>query len=153
REWVIVMSESHGIYGTHETYGIRLILGFNAHLGTDLRQGALVARRLTRETHLAAVINHPVIEHHPIFLRQQLHQVLLDLYRIGVRRKSEPAAHAADVRVDGDAGHAERVAEDDVGRLAADAREADQFFQRVGHVAAVLLHNLTATLLDTLRLC
>src|SRR5262249_56187021 len=52
---------------------------FNANLRTELRQRTPVARRLARETDLPAVINCSVIEHHPIFLRQQFHEVLFDL--------------------------------------------------------------------------
>ena len=46
------------------------------------------------------------------FFGINLHQVALDLDRVGVHGQAEPAAEAADVRIDRDAGHVEAVAED-----------------------------------------
>ena len=52
---------------------------------------------------------------------------------------AEPAGQPPEVGVHGDAGHAERVAEHDVGRLAPDPGQGDQVLQPAGHLAAVAL--------------
>ena len=69
---------------------------------------------------------------------------LLDLHRVGVHGQAEAPAEPADVRVDRDAGDGEGVAEDHVGRLAADAGQLHQLLHRRGHLAAVLLDELPA---------
>ena len=59
-----------------------------------------------------------------------------------VLRQAEAAAEPADVRVHGDAGHVEGVAEDDVGGLAADAGSCTSSSIVPGTCAAVLLDDL-----------
>ena len=62
-------------------------------------------------------------EQRPLLRRKELHQILLDLYRVAVLRECQPLAQSSDVGVDYDALVAiERVPENDVRRLAADAR-------------------------------
>ena len=50
--------------------------------------------------------------------------------------------------VDGDAGHAERVAEDHVGGLAADAGQGDELVERARHLAVVPLDQCLAQLIS-----
>ena len=85
--------------------------------------GRVCARRpgLRGVAHAAAVEDHPVAEHRPVALREQLAHLGLDLHRVVLLRPAEAPGQPAEVGVDGDAGHVDFVARDDVGRLAADA--------------------------------
>src|SRR5438270_11692777 len=83
---------------------------FATDRGTDFIQTAMLTVRLARITDLPAVSDHAVIEHHPVLGRQESHDILLDLCRVGVRCETEPSAESVDVRVHSDAGHAEAIA-------------------------------------------
>ena len=86
---------------------------------------------------LAGVAHPPAVEDHlvrhdrPVALGHQRADGVLDLDRILLRRPAPAAHEPAEVRVDGDAGDVERVAEDHVGGLAPDAGQLDQLLERV----------------------
>jgi len=99
------------------------------------------------------VPDEPVAEIQPVFLRQQFHQRDLDFFRRLFCRQTEPMRQSYHVRVHDDADdHVERIAENDVCRLAPDAVELDQFLHRARHLAAVTLDEFAAAILDVLRL-
>jgi hypothetical protein len=109
--------------------------------------------RLARVTASPSVPDEPVAEQQPVFLRQQFHQREFDFFRRPLRDQSEPVRKPHRVRVHDDADdHAERVAEDDVRRLAPDAVELDQFLHRARHFATVMLDEFAAAILDVLGL-
>src|SRR5690242_20049609 len=91
--------------------------------GAIREERALVALWFARLADRPAVVDEQVRPHRPVVLRDDLHQILLDLHRVDeVVRQAEPIRDASDVRVYGDADVlVERVAEDDVGGLATDA--------------------------------
>ena len=66
----------------------------------------------------AAVPDEVVGEHRPVALGEEGADGVLDLDRVGLLGPAEAAREPAEVGVDGDAGHAEGVAEHDVGGLA-----------------------------------
>jgi len=111
------------------------------------------AIRLARVTAAAAMPDEPVAEQQPVFLRQKFHQREFDFFRRPLRDQPQPVRQSHRVRVHDDANdHVERVAEDDVRRLAPDAVELDQFLHRARHFAAVALDEFAAAVLDVLRL-
>jgi hypothetical protein len=73
----------------------------------------------------------------PARLRQGRGQLLLDGLGIVRRRDAQAVGDAQHVAIDGQARHAEGVAEHDVGRLAADARQLDERVHRRRHLAVV----------------
>src|SRR5258705_173797 len=77
-------------------------------------------------------------------------------FRFGAERSSMSrvwSREALDMGVDDDAlGRAERDAEDDVGRLAADARERGELGQGAGHGAPVAREEVPGEADDVLRL-
>src|SRR5260370_26271052 len=76
----------------------------------------------------------------PLGLRNQLHQVALDLHGIVLARELEQPTDAMHMRVHHDAfGLLEPDAQDHVRRLAADAGQLNQLRHCVGHLAAVAL--------------
>src|SRR5688572_17851309 len=88
----------------------------------------------------------------PVISRDQLHQYLLDLYRICLVGNAEPNDQTPDVRVyNHSLVYAKRVAEDDVCRFAADARKTNKLGHGVGHFAAVNLDNSRRHSEQTLR--
>ena len=70
--------------------------------------------------------------------KQQRVQIALDADGIGVDRQPHALTEAGDVRIDGNAGRREAVAEHDVGGLASDARQRHQHVARFRDLAAVL---------------
>ena len=87
----------------------------------------------------AAVPDQVVAEHHPVALGEQRADGVLDLDRVGLLGPAEAAGEPAEVGVDGDAGDAEGVAEDDVRGLAADAGQRDQVVEPRRHLPVVPL--------------
>ena len=87
----------------------------------------------------AAVKDQPVAHDRPLLARDQRGQVGLDLDRILLLGQLHAPRQPAHVGVHGDARDAERMAEDDVGRLAPDARQLDQIVELAGHLTAVTL--------------
>ena len=78
-------------------------------------------------------------EGRPSVLRQQGGHVGLDLRGVFVLREAHPAAEANEVRVGDDGGQAERRRTDHIGRLARDARQADELVHVSRHFAAEFL--------------
>jgi len=74
-----------------------------------------------------------------MLLRDQPHEIPLDLLRILVVGEPEPARDAPDVRIDDDAGDCEDVPEDHVRRLAADPREPYEVIHAAWNPSAVSL--------------
>src|SRR5262249_11475687 len=118
--------------------------GLDSHPRTDLRQRTPGTVRLAGVANLPTVVDHAVAEYRPLFFGDEPHQVALDRLRVGLRGQPHAAAESAQMGIDRDAGHAEGVAEDDVGRLAADAGQGYQLFHRRGDFAAMLFHDLLA---------
>ena len=89
----------------------------------------------------ATVEDQEVGEDGPVFLRHYLHEILFDLHGISTLREAEPVRDAADVGVDDDAFvHAEGVAKNDVGRLAADSGQRHELPHGARNLSGVLLH-------------
>ena len=89
---------------------------------------------------------------YPALLGHQGHQVELNLYRVLLAREPQALGDPADVGVHHDARDAEGVAQDDVGRLAADPRQFYQVIQGSRHLAAELRHQGLADGLEALGL-
>ena len=106
--------------------------------GQSRVERAVLAVRLAGVADLPAVEDHPVAEQRPLLCGsssiRSCSTFTGSVCVVSPSRRLKPA----DVRIDRDAGHAERVAEDDVGRLAADAGQVHQFLERSRHLAAVL---------------
>ena len=72
----------------------------------------------------AAVKDHPVREHYPVFFRDELFEVAFDLFGVSVCGQPEALRKPRDVRIDDDAaGNAERISHNDVRRLSGNAAE------------------------------
>ena len=67
--------------------------------------------------------HHVVGQHRVVLGREERSDVLLDLVRIHLGRPPESTREAPEVRIDGDPGNVECVAEDNVGGFAAYARK------------------------------
>src|SRR5262249_26121958 len=93
----------------------------------------------------------PMTEDHPLFSRDEFHQVLLDLFRLLFLCQPQPSGKPCDMSIDDDTFiDAERVSEDDVGRLAPNAIQVCEFLHRARHSPAMFLDQLAATRLDIL---
>ena len=104
----------------------------------DVVQEADLALRTARVADLTAVLDEQMRQHRPTFAREQLHQILLDLHRVGLRGESEAMAHAPDVRIDDDAlVLIEGVSENDVRGLSTDARQLHERVHFARDVSAV----------------
>src|SRR5262245_37363533 len=90
-------------------------------------------------------------EWRPVLRGQQLHQIALDFFGIGLHGQTHAATEPADVRVNRDAGYVVCIAENHVRRLAADARKLDERSEVVRHFTAVLLNDSPAALLNAFR--
>ncbi|CAG6397921.1 hypothetical protein SCOCK_60254 [Actinacidiphila cocklensis] len=84
----------------------------------------------------AAVEDDAMRQHRPLRLREEPRDVLLDLLRVLGGGPAEAPGQPSEVGVHGDPRYAEGVAEDNVGRLAADAGQLDQVFEAAGDLAA-----------------
>jgi hypothetical protein len=89
------------------------------------------------------VEDHPVAEHRPFGLGEQLRHGRLDLHRVAQLGPAEPADQPPEVRVDGEPGHAEGVPSTTFAGLAADAGQLDEVLQRPAR-PAVPLHQRRA---------
>ena len=94
--------------------------------------------------------NHLMGEFHPAFLGHQGHQVELNLYRVLLAREPQTLGNPAYVGVHHQTRDVEGVAQDDVGRLAADPRQFYQFIQGSRYLAAEFLHQGLANSLEAL---
>src|SRR4029077_8358237 len=89
---------------------------------TDVVQETLATFGFPGDAYLPAVCDESMGENGPFLLRNEFHEVLLDLHRIRMRGESQASGDACDVSVDHDAHRQiEGVAENDVRRLAAHA--------------------------------
>ena len=76
----------------------------------------------------------------PLFFRHYPAELLLDLILFFTLRQSEPVGHPGDVSVHRDPlTEAEDISQHDVGRLAPDARQADEFLHRSRHLPTMLI--------------
>ncbi len=108
--------------------------------GAHVAHAALGARGLAREAHAAAVEDEDVGRVIPLGAREDRAEIGLDLLGVAVLRPSEALAQADHVGIDDDAlGLVPEHAEDDVRRLAADARKLHELLDRLRHLAAVAL--------------
>ena len=89
-----------------------------------------------------AVKDQPVAHECPFFTRNEGRQVGLDLDRIFFGGEPHATRQSADVGVNGDARDPERVAENDVRRLAPDSGQLDQELEFAGHFTLVILHEV-----------
>jgi hypothetical protein len=74
----------------------------------------------------------------PVGIGQGFPELLLDDRRILGPGDTNPVRHSQDVSIDRQAGHAEGVAQDDVGSLAPDARQPDEVVHGARDLAAVV---------------
>lgn len=89
----------------------------------------------------------------PMFPRDHLHQVPLDLHRIGLVRQTEKSSEAFHVRIDGDSlCDSIRVSQHDIGCLACDARDLEHLRHRAGQGSVKPMFHDERGLLDALRL-
>src|SRR5690606_27579268 len=111
-----------------------------APAGAEFRDDADLAPWPLRLADEPAVPDQEVLGIAPELTGQDLHEIAFDPDRVGLAREAEAPGEALDVRVDDDAFRlAERVAQDDVRGLAADAREADQRVHLRRDLAPVLV--------------
>ena len=90
-----------------------------------------------------SVPDHPMRHLRPVLAREYLHEIALDLHRVGLRRPPEAPGQPTQVGVDGDAGNTEGVPQHDVGRLAADSGKGHQIRQPRGNLTAeAITHSL-----------
>ena len=112
-------------------------------------QLAIRAIRRARSAAAAAVPDEPMAELAPIGLRHERHQILLQLHRVRAFGKTQSVGEPRDMRVHDHADvEAEGIAQNHVRRLAADAGERVQFFQRARHFAAEFCHQRGTAGLD-----
>ena len=84
----------------------------------------------------------------PVLFRDYFGQIELQLNRIAVFREPQPAGQANHVRIAGDSGDAEGVAEDAVGRFTPHTGKCQKILHRAWDFAVVLLDNHGARSLD-----
>src|SRR5262249_35294196 len=94
--------------------------------GAERAHGAGRADRGARVAHLAAVRLDEMTEVGPLRTRHYVRQLRLHVVGIVGLRQAQALGDAEHVRVHRDAGHAEGVTQNDVGRLAPDARQRGQ---------------------------
>ncbi len=83
-----------------------------------------------------------VRQQRPILLREEGHQHLLNLYRVGLTGKAQPNAEPADMSVDNDAFiDAESVAEYDIGGLSSDSWKFDERVHRLRYLSLMAFHD------------
>src|SRR5262245_54102000 len=111
---------------TKQLASLHRIRGSLAERGAPVGNRARPTRRPARMADAPAMPDHPVREHRPLRPRKEGAHLLLDLDRVVFLRPPESAGQPAEVGVDGDSRYAERVAEYDVCRLAADPGERDK---------------------------
>src|ERR1700730_18221088 len=116
--------------------------GWSPPLRSDGRRGAEVVQHTLRaarrpgEANPTSVQDQAQAEPGPLFGRQHLRHLGLDLDRIAALGKTQAPRQSLDVRVDGKPGDAEGDAEHDIGGLATDARQGDEIFDPGWYLAA-----------------
>src|SRR6266513_1317518 len=103
--------------------------------------GTLIAERL-RLADAPAMQDLHVRGKRPHLLRQEAAQLLFDFDGIVAFRDPDAVRDAQHVTINGQAGHAERVAEDDMRGLASDAGQRGELLHVRRHLAAMLRHEL-----------
>src|SRR5919202_3457790 len=112
--------------------------------GADVVEHAVRAVRPARLAYAATVEDKQVGEDGTVLFGNYSQEVLLYLFRVSVLGETEPVRDAPDVGVHDDAlVHAESVAEDHVGRLAAYPWEGDELHHGARNLPAVLLEQGT----------
>src|SRR5437879_10453641 len=87
--------------------------------------------------HAPPVPDQLVRELNPLFPRDNLHQILLHLFRILIARQIQPLRESQDVRIHHDpARDPIRRSENDIARLSCHARQRQYFFHRAWHFSA-----------------
>ena len=107
---------------------------------TGVVQGARPAVGLARVAGGAPVQDQPVRQVRPLLGREAGGDLPFDAHRVGggvvpVVAPAQPARHADHMRIHGEAGHVERVAEHHVGGFAAHAGQCDQLLHGARHPA------------------
>jgi hypothetical protein len=110
--------------------------------------GALWTPGFVSHADAAAVILHQVAKADPLFLRDNFDEISFDLVGIRLGRKAEALRETHHVRIDADGLFAEGVSKNNIRGFSPDAREADEIFQVVGHLAAEALHELFAAIVN-----
>jgi hypothetical protein len=109
---------------------------------TDVFEWTLGALGHARDAEGTSVMNNLVGEVDPFVLREDAHEVLLDLDRLVVLREFEAAGDAVHVGVYNDAdGFAEPGAEDDIGGLAGGAGNSEEPFHVVGYLSGEIVND------------
>lgn len=98
------------------------------------------------------MVDQPVAQVNPFLLRKEEHQVLFDFHRIFFGTQPQSVAEPFDVGIDHHSGAStHRRAENAIGRFPPDARQLDQPFHFIGHLALMFGRENAATLADILR--
>lgn len=115
----------------------------------ELFEVAAVAFWFAGDAHLAAMVNELVREGDPVVLRDNLHQLLLDLLRRVAFGQAEAMGDAEDMRVHDNAfGFAKRNAKNDVGGLACCAGDGDELSESLRNLALEFGDDLSSRALD-----
>ncbi len=117
----------------------------NCFRRADVGEHTFVALWSASDADRSSVMDHPMRKHYPMFLRDKLSEIVLDLLGRFVLGEAEQLGNARDVCVDDNSGRdAKRIAEDDVRRLAGDAAEREQLNHRLRNLAVKYVdHPLT----------
>ncbi len=91
-------------------------------------------------------------EHRPVWSLHERLKVALDGIGVVMNREAKTPSQSADMRVDGDTGDAEGVAEYHVGGLAPDPAQSDQVLHRCGDLPVVPLDEVPRKPEEGLRL-
>ena len=126
----------------------RVLAGYS-HRSRDHAQRALGH---AGDADVAPMQDQPMMRMQQEFVGRELQQALLDFERIAARGEARAVRDAKDMRVDGDGALAECDVEDDVGRLASDARQLLQRVAIAWHLAAILVDQDLRQRHDVLRL-
>ncbi len=137
----------------HHLDDLGVSTGTTSDDGHKSHNGHSSHKRTSSDADRPAVKDQQVREQRPLLSRHDLHQILLDFHCVGLTREAQTKRHPRDVRVDHDPlVLPECVAEDDVRRLATDAREMRELVHRTRDLAAVLVHDRPSHAHETLRL-
>src|SRR5450759_3381778 len=113
----------------------------DAHLRTNIRERAAFALRAACGANAAPVLDESVADPGPAVPRNDAVEFPLGLHRVRLARPAETPREAPDVRIHYDpVGRSPDVPEDDVRRLASDARQGVKSLHRSRDLAAVLRH-------------
>ena len=125
----------------------RALFGF-VRIRAHVSDRALRTFGLVSDADAAAMILHQVAKADPLSFGNDFHQIKFDLVGIRLRRQAKPLGDTHHVRIDADSLFAEGVSQNDIRGLSPDAREAEEIFQVVGHLAAEALDELFAAIVN-----